>query len=255
MNDSYEMELRKTIMIMIDITKLEVLKTFKYIGLSSKIEEWKSVVPGTYYIFREKLYHSEVVDYVELKTDGTIGTSNLNCCGPRKWDVRVHPGKYNSSQNSFDVSGLSTMEIIYVDEKIIYCTGYANTPLLFIKKEYVSEYDEDSILLHFSKIQNYWLCENKKLMTVTLHIDRILHDAVMFYGPAFAGIVVSTIIACIFGKSYLYYIVAPVIVSFILLFYIILKRKRVATINRYKTEHPQDKLANALTFDAFKFDW
>lgn len=238
---------------MIDTNNLVLLDKFIFLPLSSRIDENESIFPGKYILHREKKQYGLDAEYIELLPGGEIGDTNLDVKGfPWGWSVKtLSPQK--TSRNSFNVKGLSTMEIIYCDDKIIYALGYANVKHFFIKETYAKDFQSnDDILLYFSRIENIWAKKQTELRSVTYPVDIYLDytEPLGIWIP----IIISSIISGCLGQIewWLWFSIIIIFPIILFAFRTILKMRRKVLIKRYKQTHPEDVLANSPTINAFE---
>lgn len=239
---------------MIDTNNLVLLDKFIFLPLSSRIEENETIFPGKYILHRENKQYGLDEEYIEFLPGGKIGDTNLDVRGfPWGWNVRIHVGPQMASQNSFDVKGLSTMEIIYCDDKIIYALGYAKVKHFFVKETYAKDFQtNDDILLYFSKIENIWTKKQAELSYVTYPVDIYLdyREPLGIWIPIILSFIISGCLGQI--EWWLWFSVIIIFPVVLFAFRTILKMRRNVLIKRYKQAHPEDLLANSPTVNAFK---
>jgi hypothetical protein len=231
---------------MIDTREIAILKTFKYFPLSSRIDEYKNLIPGKY--VRYKLSYQDYdnpTDEVEFLVNGRLGENTLDTWENETWNVRLGVSVLD---NYFDVSGLSTTSIKYLDDCVIYTKD-----ALYIKKEHLKDFDSnEKIIQYFATIENKWLIEQQRLQTEICHIDRHLYYSVKDYLWV-AFVAFCTSIAAMFFDIKLL-LIFPIVLGLLFMYWTFGKLKRRHFIKRYKAEHPKDKLANYICLDAFKYE-
>lgn len=239
---------------MIDTNNLVLLDKFIFLPLSSRIEDYESIFPGRYILHRENKQYGLDEEYVEFLPGGKIGDTNLDVRGfPCKgWSVKIHVGPQMATQNSFDVKGLSTMEIIYCDDILIYAIGHANMKHFFIRESYAKRFQSnDDILLYLCKIENAWVKKQVQLSFVTNSVDVFLdyREPLGFWIPVISAFIISGFLAQIEWWLWLSVIIVYPVTRFT--FRTMLKMRRKVLIKRYKQAHPEDLLANSPTINAF----
>ena len=239
---------------MINVQNLDILDTFRFISLSSKFEEIDTILIGRWIVYNQSDDYNDNAEIV-FEKDGAISYSSFSKKQKERieengWSFVEHIGRDQATQNSFNVLGMSTMEIVYIDENIIYAKGYADNRVLFIKEEAKDIFkSSDDVLLFFAKIENFWNSDLNRMRSL------VPENLIKWHrGPQiFVVLVVAYLISGYVGdKTGIF----GTIISFLLVCLIavactifITKLLLMRWLNKYRTAHPEDKLANHITID------
>lgn len=239
---------------MINVQNLGILDTFRFISLSSKFKEIDTILIGKWIVYNQSGAYNDNAEIV-FEKDGAISYSSFSkkqkeWIEEKGWSFVEHIGRDQATQNSFNVLGMSTMEIVYIDENIIYAKGYADKRILFIKEEAKDIFkSSDDILLFFAKIENFWNSDLNRMRSL------VPENLIKWHrGPQiFVVFVVAYLISGYVGDKTGFF---GTIISFLLVCLIavpctifITKLLLMRWLNKYKTAHPEDKLANYITID------
>lgn len=158
----------------IDLSYLPKLSDIKYLPLSVSNDKVRSFIIGKWEVFKNNGLFTEK-DTIEFGGDNTILNSSI-----KKWknynglDWEFEDYKYDNytTFNRFQINGVSTMEIIYIDKNLLYARGHANQDIIFIKEESLALFKEfKDIVYYLYEKEKYWVNLNRSFNEKHLNGD------------------------------------------------------------------------------------
>ena len=144
----------------IDMSCYPKLSDIKFLPLSVSNEKVERFLKGKWIVFEGNSTSTEK-NMIEFGEDNAIKNSTIKKWrGYDKpdWEFEDHKFGNYTSFNSFNVNGMSTMEIIYIDEYLIYARGYANKDIIFIKEDSIGKFkDLRTISNYLYNRERYWV--------------------------------------------------------------------------------------------------
>jgi len=251
----------------LDINKLPLLNGFKYISLSSKIDNIESMLIGKWHLFKNEgnrtrdeqtnilIFDKNTMTTFEEKV--LHGPLRLNYEEKHyNWFIREceveTDAKYRDNINQFRkilvIKSLFKYNILYIDENIILDTYGTSDKIssILIKDEALSLFkSNDDIISYFSKFENQW--ENERLI-VRKDISNLANGSYPALIWVFL-IVTAIILSLIYDVNALIMyggILCALIIGYLINRYVY-KHIYKKTILKYRKMFPDNKMAKILT--------
>lgn len=143
----------------IDMSRYQ-LSDIKFLPLSVNKEKVERFLIGKWVVFKAiDLFHTEK-GIVEFGENNKILYSSIHKSDGNKtleWNYIDHKYDDNYSFNAFYVNGFLEMDIVYIDEHLMYARGGADKDILFIKEDSIDMFkDLNSINRYLYNKENYW---------------------------------------------------------------------------------------------------
>lgn len=136
------------------------LSEIKYLPLSVGTEKVKRFLIGKWIVFKENGTYTEK-NRIEFGEDNKIINSTIEkwrSYGKPDWSFEDHKFDNFDKFNYFNVNGMSTMEMIYIDENLIYARGHADIDIIFIKEDSIGLFNNiKEITTYLFNKERYWV--------------------------------------------------------------------------------------------------
>lgn len=144
----------------IDMSYYPKLSDIEFLPLSVSNEKVECFLLGKWIVFEGNSTSTEK-NMIEFGENNTIKNSTIKKWRGYErpdWEFEDHKFGNYSSFNSFNVNGMSTMEMIYIDEYLIYARGYANKDIIFIKEDSIGKFEDlRTISIYLYNKERYWV--------------------------------------------------------------------------------------------------
>ena len=145
---------------LIDMSNSPQLSDIKYLPLSVNKDKVERFLIGKWIVFEGGSTYTEknMIEFGEYNKIINSTIKKWRGDNTPDWEFEDHKFDNYTSFNSFNVNGMSTMEMIYIDEHIIYARGYADKDIIFIKEDSIGMFKSlKDITNYLYKKEAYWV--------------------------------------------------------------------------------------------------